>query len=188
MHQHLENLRLQNPGNLTIIQGGAKGADDIAGRWANEQADVKMIQVNADWTTHGLAAGPIRNQQMLDLDPTMVYAFVDKPLKDSKGTADMVKKARAANVPVFVFEPGELDPQDWIENVDLDAIVDRCEEERIEAEHTEIDEKIKKHLREVTKYGPAARRGGEISSSARVSMQDNATVALALWIEKQLIK
>jgi len=54
----------------------------------------------ANWRTHGKAAGPIRNQQMLDEGrPHLVVAF-----PGGTGTADMVRRAKAAGVPVMEVE------------------------------------------------------------------------------------
>lgn len=82
-----------------IIQGDCPtGADRLARLWAlsrNEHYD----SYPADWQSHGRAAGPIRNQQMIDEGrPTKVFAF-----PGGRGTADMVRRARAAGVPVFEF-------------------------------------------------------------------------------------
>lgn len=92
--------------DIVIIAGGARGADHFAERWANFD-QVPCEQYPADWDAHGKAAGPIRNQRMLDEGkPDVVIAFVDKPLAESKGTADMVRRARAAGVPTYVIEAG----------------------------------------------------------------------------------
>ena len=82
-----------------IIQGDCPtGADKLARLWAysrNEHCD----NYPADWRTHGKAAGPIRNQQMLgEGRPTKVFAF-----PGGRGTADMIRRAKAAGVPVFTF-------------------------------------------------------------------------------------
>ena len=79
-----------------IVHGGASGADSMAASWA-EQMDIEAVEVPADWATHGKAAGPIRNQQMLDLhDPQLVVAF-----PGGKGTLDMATRARKAGVAVI---------------------------------------------------------------------------------------
>lgn len=78
-----------------LIQGGAKGADFMAARFA-EWAGIPVRTFPADWKTWGRAAGPIRNQQMLDEGrPDLVLAF-----PGGKGTADMVGRAKAAGVRV----------------------------------------------------------------------------------------
>lgn len=88
---------------LTVIDGGARGADTYAHEWAQARG-VHTVRFHADWDTHGKAAGPIRNQRMLDEEPDLVLAFIDKPLAQSRGTADMVGRARKANVPTYVIE------------------------------------------------------------------------------------
>lgn len=83
-------------GRLTVIQGGATGADYIARYWCSRQTSVHMINEPADWKTHGRAAGPIRNQRMIDEHkPDLVLAF-----EGGRGTSDMVQRAAAADIPV----------------------------------------------------------------------------------------
>lgn len=89
-------------GNVTIIHGAAKGADSMAASAAHRHG-VDCEDYPADWDTHGKAAGPIRNQRMLDDGkPDVVFAFTDD-LATSKGTADMVRRARKAGLPVYVI-------------------------------------------------------------------------------------
>ena len=78
-----------------IIEGDARGADRIAGAWAKRRrVDLKLFPAN--WLKHGKAAGPIRNQQMLDsAKPDLVIAF-----PGGNGTADMVRRAREAGIEV----------------------------------------------------------------------------------------
>jgi hypothetical protein len=86
--------------DTTIIAGGARGADSIAARFTSGFADLE--EYPADWAKYGKAAGPIRNQQMLDEGkPDIVFAFHDD-LAISKGTGDMVRRAKAAGIPVYV--------------------------------------------------------------------------------------
>ena len=81
---------------LVIITGAANGADSLARDWCFARDGVEIEQYPADWKTYGKAAGPIRNQQMIDEGrPDLVLAF-----PGGRGTADMVKKAKAANIPV----------------------------------------------------------------------------------------
>lgn len=82
-----------------IINGGAPGADTLSTLWA-ARTGVQFSIYRADWHRHGMAAGPIRNQRMLDDGkPNLVVAF-----PGGTGTADMVRKARAANVKVIDFD------------------------------------------------------------------------------------
>ena len=71
-----------------IIVGDAKGVDAIATRWARGMG-IPVRVFPADWQTHGKAAGPIRNQEMVDTNPDICYAF---PRKGSKGTWDCVER------------------------------------------------------------------------------------------------
>ena len=84
-----------------VVHGGAKGADSLAGCWAKEKA-VPVHKVEADWSTHGKAAGPIRNQKMLDdYQPDCVIAF-----PGGRGTQDMVRRAHAvAGLDVIEIKP-----------------------------------------------------------------------------------
>lgn len=78
---------------VTIIQGGARGADAIARDWAKRRG-VPCETFAADWRTHGRAAGPIRNQRMLDEGkPDYVVAF-----EGGRGTDDMLARAERAGV------------------------------------------------------------------------------------------
>ncbi len=90
------------PAGTVVIHGGARGADTIAGQEAKRRG-LEVRVYPALWKKHGRAAGPMRNQQMLDEGkPSEVYAFrrADKP---SVGTRDMVQRARSAGVPVREF-------------------------------------------------------------------------------------
>lgn len=100
----LFGIKKQNPDWVTVIEGGAPGADYIAREWAEDHAD-EHLQFPANWDEYGKRAGPIRNQQMLDEGkPDVVWAFVDKPLIESRGTNNMVTLARNAGVPVRIVE------------------------------------------------------------------------------------
>ena len=82
-------------GWLTVIQGGATGADALAREWA-ELCYHGLVSVKANWTKFGPSAGPMRNEKMLvSGKPDLVLAF-----PGGRGTADMVRRAKAAGVPV----------------------------------------------------------------------------------------
>jgi len=82
-----------------VIQGGARGVDAQAKAWARAHG-VRVVTYVADWETHGRAAGPIRNQAMLDAaKPDLVLGF---PSKTSVGTFDMLRRARSAHVAIRV--------------------------------------------------------------------------------------
>lgn len=87
---------LHGPGNIAMLAtGAAPGADAIAFDWSWRRS-VYVRQFPADWKRHGRAAGPIRNQQMLEeFEPTHVIAF-----PGGRGTADMVGRARLAGLAI----------------------------------------------------------------------------------------
>lgn len=81
--------------SMVVIQGGAKGADEIARAWCLER-QVEYINVPANWKVFGLKAGPLRNQKMVSkYRPELVLAF-----PGGKGTADMTKRAEEAGIPI----------------------------------------------------------------------------------------
>jgi hypothetical protein len=94
-----------DPGDV-LIHGGAQGADTIAGEAARDLG-LTVEVFPADWKTHGNAAGPIRNQRMLDEGkPHCVVAF---PLPGSIGTWDMIRRANKTDIPVFMpLDGGEV--------------------------------------------------------------------------------
>jgi hypothetical protein len=83
--------------DITLIQGGATGADRFAYEWgAFRRHCIELITERANWGAHGKAAGPIRNQKMIDEHkPDLVLAF-----PGGRGTADMVRRAKAAGIEV----------------------------------------------------------------------------------------
>lgn len=79
----------------TVVEGDARGVDRMAGFWARKNS-ITNLKYPADWNRHGRAAGPIRNQKMLDEQrPDAVLAF-----RGGRGTADMVHRAEACGVQV----------------------------------------------------------------------------------------
>jgi len=81
----------------SVVQGGARGADLLAAKWA-ESRRIPFRQHEADWLQYGKRAGPMRNLQMLAEHPDiqLVIAF-----PGGKGTAHMVKIAKAAGIEVI---------------------------------------------------------------------------------------
>ena len=94
-------LATLDPDSDVVIHGGCRGADKLAGQAAKAH-NLPVEVYPAEWTRHGRAAGPIRNQQMLDTGIDLVLAF-HPDLVTSKGTRNMVLLARKAGIPVEVF-------------------------------------------------------------------------------------
>lgn len=89
------------PHSLSIIEGGASGADHIAFQWATRN-NVPVTTVQAEWKWFGKFAGPIRNQQMIDMKPDVVLAF---PSGTSRGTYDTINRATHADILTYVYAP-----------------------------------------------------------------------------------
>lgn len=81
----------------SIVCGGAKGADMLGKRYADEH-DIAVEMYPADWGKNGKRAGYIRNWEMLQTADALV-AFWDG---ESKGTKHMIEIAKEAGIPVRV--------------------------------------------------------------------------------------
>lgn len=93
VHFVLDHYHAEATGFTLVIHGAARGADSLAGQWAILR-DVAQRAFPADWNRHGRSAGHKRNAQMLvEGKPDLVIAF-----PGGRGTADMIRQARAAGV------------------------------------------------------------------------------------------
>lgn len=82
-----------------VIEGDARGADRMAGDWSRDR-QLTNVKFRALWDRYGGKAGPIRNAEMLKSGkPDFVIAF-----PGSIGTADMIRKTQAANLPIITIE------------------------------------------------------------------------------------
>lgn len=79
-----------------VISGGAKGADQLAERFAQEHG-LRLTVIKPDWTK-GKEAGPLRNQQIVEA-AEQVLALWDG---QSKGTADTIRRAKQLQKPLRV--------------------------------------------------------------------------------------
>ena len=87
--------------DLQILVGDANGVDFMVRLWhlsvnLTSKTILNLNVFKADWDKYGKAAGPIRNQEMLDQEPNIVIAF-----PGGKGTADMVKRAKVVGLKVI---------------------------------------------------------------------------------------
>ena len=78
-----------------IIEGGARGADALARRWAIANG-IHFAEVPALWDFHSKAAGAIRNTAMLELKPDFCLA-----MPGQSGTNDMATKCEGNGVPTW---------------------------------------------------------------------------------------
>lgn len=96
----LNRLRAEYLDPVTVVHGCCSGADTLAACWARDFG--KADPFPADWGKYGRAAGPIRNQAMVDSKPDMALAFT-YDISKSRGTADCVRRLRAAGIPVLII-------------------------------------------------------------------------------------
>lgn len=82
-----------------IISGGAKGADTLAERYANQNG-IKTVIYYPDWDSHGRSAGFIRNADIVKSSDAVI-AFWDGRSKGTKHTIDYAKRL---NKPVLIVE------------------------------------------------------------------------------------
>ncbi|KKN54356.1 hypothetical protein LCGC14_0593340 [marine sediment metagenome] len=83
----------------TIVSGGAKGADSLARRYANEHG-LKLIEHLPDWKIHGRVAGFIRNELIVD-DADVMIAFWDG---QSRGTQHSIDLANRKHIQVHIIK------------------------------------------------------------------------------------
>ena len=88
-----------------IIHGGAHGADSLASRFAYEQK-INLHIEGAQWGEYGSSAGPMRNARMASMlmPGDHIFAFVDKPIRHSRGTKHMVRLAITAGFDPRIVE------------------------------------------------------------------------------------
>jgi hypothetical protein len=86
-----------------VLAGGCRGADSLAAHAAHA-CGYPFREYPADWRKYGKAAGPTRNQRMLDEGkPDLVIAFHEN-LEKSKGTKDMIRRAGRQGIPVRLVD------------------------------------------------------------------------------------
>lgn len=86
---------LDHIGPDLIVHGGCEGADELADRWCKSRGKTS-VAVYPDWNAKGRAAGPLRNQEMLDdWVAECVVAF-----PGNSGTLDMITRAKGAGVAI----------------------------------------------------------------------------------------
>lgn len=93
---HVLSEHLLDYWSVTIVQGGAKGADFLARTWARLNCFF-MEEYPANWKEYGKAAGHIRNKIMAEQNIDMVIAF-----PGGSGTESMKKIAKEKGIELIV--------------------------------------------------------------------------------------
>lgn len=95
----LDSIASYYPG-FALVQGGARGADALAKRWAIEHGH-PCFTCDANWDYYAKRAGGIRNGWMATfMRPSFLVHF-----PGGSGTTDMIKRARALDIPCYAGEP-----------------------------------------------------------------------------------
>lgn len=82
-----------------LAVGDADQIDCFARCWARDRG-ISLRVFKANWALHGLDAGPIRNQEMLDVaQPDLLLSFPGGP-----GTADCTRRAREMGIEVKIVD------------------------------------------------------------------------------------
>lgn len=98
-----------------IVSGAAKGIDSLGERWAlnngvkvdpypadwdNIEIEGAVIRYHANGKPYNVVAGHMRNEKMA----ANADALIAIPTKSSKGTWDMIKRAKDHNLRIFIFK------------------------------------------------------------------------------------
>lgn len=104
----IRRMQAVRPGEIVVVHGDAPGVDQAAADAATgwPPGTVAPEPHPAKWRLHGRAAGPIRNQEMVDLGAIVCLAF---PAPSSKGTWVCVRMAALARprIPIHINSIGE---------------------------------------------------------------------------------
>lgn len=88
--------------DITVVHGGAKGADTIAAELAFSRG-LKVECHTAQWRPYGIynpQAGLVRNQKMVDFGADICLAFIRN---NSRGATHCADAAERAGIPVRIF-------------------------------------------------------------------------------------
>ena len=89
--------------DTVIINGGARGADTIS-KYIGKTFSFAIITFHANWNKYGIAAGIIRNTQMLNKgNPDLVLAFHNN-IENSKGTKNMVMQSKKKGIKTIIIK------------------------------------------------------------------------------------
>lgn len=87
------------PDSMTLVHGGARGADSIAADVAG-QGGWEIEAHPADWDLYGKSAGFRRNAEMVRLGADICLAFIRA---NSRGASHTAALAKAAGIPTRIY-------------------------------------------------------------------------------------
>lgn len=79
-----------------VVSGGAEGVDQEGEHWASHMG-LSVKRFDPNWSTHGKAAGPMRNKAMSQYGDALLLIWNG----ESKGSANMKKEAEAYKLPIY---------------------------------------------------------------------------------------
>jgi hypothetical protein len=95
--------------DLIVVHGNSEGVD-TAFAAACALRDVAHEPHAARWHEKGNRAGPLRNAAMVAAGANFVIA-VHRNLAWSRGTGDLVRRALAAGIPVYLIDAEDAEPR-----------------------------------------------------------------------------
>lgn len=119
IQQELARLHAEQPVTV-LIHGSASGLGAAAEAWARRN-DIHIVRYPPNWELHGKKAESMRNAFMIqDSRPDLVLAF-----PGGRHTADLVRRAGAANIAVVSAAPLAETGQAAEDESEGDSIEDR---------------------------------------------------------------
>ena len=85
-----ESLKSSAESEITVISGGARGADMLGERYAAENG-YKIEKHLPDWKRYGRSAGIIRNREMVT-EADLVICFWDGESRGTRSTIEFSKR------------------------------------------------------------------------------------------------
>jgi len=92
LRRTLDRVRLMfHDRDITIVSGGAPGADSLAERYSQAVLNKHPIVYKAEWSTYGKVAGFRRNREIVD-ESDFVVAFWDGVSRGTNHTMNLTTK------------------------------------------------------------------------------------------------
>lgn len=95
----LDHLLQTVVGEIEIVSGTARGADQLGERYAKERG-FKVKQFPANWDTLGKRAGYVRNEEMAKYADACVVFWMN----ESRGTKHMIDLSEKYNLKLRIYK------------------------------------------------------------------------------------
>ena len=95
-----EKLSIPKEEKIAIFSGKCYGMDELGEAYATQNS-WEIRDFFADWKVLGKAAGPTRNQKMIDSGANFLICFY---LEDSKGSKDIIARAKKKNIKTIALK------------------------------------------------------------------------------------